>query len=317
MPATDILLAVHGGAGNFPKRALSSARREAFEAGLTDALVCGWRVLKKSGSALNAVTEAVCNLEDNESFNAGRGSVLSANGRVELSASVMNGADLSAGAMVGLRKTKNPIRAARLLLEHPHGLLFGAEAEKLAADHGLDMKTAKYFVTDRRASQWRKRKGTSAFTLDHESEGAHGTVGAVARDRRGNLAAATSTGGMTNQMPGRVGDTPIVGAGTWADNKVCALSATGKGDAFARIAFARRVADLIDVGKLKPATAAARALKEVKAVGGDGGCILIAKTGTCSMPFNSTHMLRGWIGRDGKAHVAIGPREDRVTDRQR
>ncbi len=313
MPATDILLAVHGGAGNFPKRALSSARREAYEQGLADALLYGWRVLKKGGSALNAVTDAVCCLEDNELFNAGRGSVLSANGRVELSASVMNGADLSAGAMVGLRKTKNPIRAARLLLDHPHGLLFGTEAEKLAADHGLDMKTAKYFVTDRRATQWRKRKGTGAIALDHESEDARGTVGAVARDRRGNLAAATSTGGMTNQMPGRVGDTPIVGAGTWADNKICALSATGKGDAFARIAFARRVADLIDIGKVKPAAAAVRALKEVKAMGGDGGCILVTKSGTCSMPFNSTHMLRGWIGRDGKAHVAIAPDEGRVV----
>ena len=306
---TDIVLAVHGGAGRLARKVLLPPKRQRYEEALGQALKVGWKALVRGHSARRAVVEAVCVLEDEELFNAGRGAALCADGTVELSASIMNGKDLSVGAMVGLNRTKNPIRAARVFMGHTHGLLFGEEGDNYAESKGLEMVLPDYFFTKRRLSQWRKRKGTSTITLDHDEESPHGTVGAVARDRRGNLAAATSTGGLVNQLPGRVGDTPVVGAGTWADNKVCAVSATGKGDAFARVAFARRVADLIELSGMEPQAAAENALDDVKRVGGEGGCILIDANGVCCLPFNSAHMLRGWIGRDGVPHVAIGPDE--------
>lgn len=314
MRGTEIVLAVHGGAGRLPRHVLSGKNRLAYESGLAMALTAGWQTLRRGGSALNAVAQAVSVLEDNGLFNAGRGAALCADGSVELSASIMNGKDLSVGAMVGLNRTKNPIRAAHAFMGHTHGLLFGEEADKYAEAQGLEMVPAEYFFTKHRLNQWRKRKGTSVVTLDHDEESAHGTVGAVARDRRGNLAAATSTGGLVNQLPGRVGDTPIVGAGTWADNNVCALSATGKGDPFARIAFARRVADLMELTKTRPEKAVRKALDDVKRIGGEGGCILIDRNGKCVLPFNSPHMLRGWIGRDGAPHVAIGPDGDVLVE---
>ncbi len=310
MTAGDPLLAVHGGAGRLPRRALSRKNRAAYEEGLASALKAGWRTLRRGGSALKAVTEAVAVLEDHQLFNAGRGAALCADGTAELSASLMNGKSREVGAMVGLRRARNPIRAAGTLIGHAHGLLFGEEADRYAAQHGIEQVPQDYFRTEHRWAQWQKRRGTGKITLDHDEENAHGTVGAVARDRRGNLAAATSTGGLVNQLPGRVGDTPVVGAGTWADNGVCAVSATGKGDAFARVAFARRVADLIELGGLSAQEAAESALEEVKNVGGEGGCILIDRNGMCVLPFNSAHMLRGWIGRDGRPHVAIGPDQD-------
>ncbi len=302
---SEIVLAVHGGAGHLPKRKITGKARLHYEAGLTEALEVGRGILQRGGSALNAVTEAVAALEDNELFNAGKGAALCSDGSVELSASIMRGSDRSVGAMVGLRRTKNPIRAARAFRGHLHGLLFGQEADAYAEAKGLEMVDQDYFYTNNRLRQWRKYRETKSVVLDHDAESAHGTVGAVARDRRGNLAAATSTGGLVNQLPGRVGDTPVIGAGTWADNQVCAVSATGKGDAFARIAFARRVADLIELAGTAPNEAASRALEEVKEVGGTGGCIVIDPSGQVFLPFNSAHMLRGWVRGKGAPVTAI------------
>ena len=259
---------------------------------------------------MNAVTKAVACLEDNELFNAGIGAALCADGSVELSASVMRGRDLAVGAMVGLKRTKNPVLAARSIMGHAHGLLFGSEGDVYAESKGLEMVPAEYFLTRYRRRQWERQKRTSVAALDHSGEDvAHGTVGAVARDRRGNLAAATSTGGLVNQLPGRVGDTPIIGSGTWADNTTCAISATGKGDAFARIAFARRVADLIELSSLNPLDAALCALEDVKRVNGVGGCVVIGKDGRAFLPFNTPHMPRGWLVGRGPAHVALLPDE--------
>lgn len=299
---SQVLLAVHGGAGRLSRRRLRQTRRD-FESGLTEALLTGQRILLRGGSALNAVTEAVVTLEDNELFNAGRGSVLCADGTVELGASVMRGRDRRVGAVVGTKRTRNPVRAAQAMIAHGHGLLFGPEADRYAQAQGLEMVPTHYFFTKARRQQWERMNHGPAFALDHS----RGTVGAVARDRRGNLAAATSTGGLVNQLAGRIGDTPIVGAGTWADNESCAVSATGDGDAFARICFARRVADLVELKGVPALAAASMALAEVKKVGGEGGCILIDAHGDISLPFTTPHMLRGWLRGNANPSLAFLP----------
>lgn len=302
----EIILAVHGGAGRLKDEQTSAPARHGYEQGLADALRAGQAILVDGGSAVDAVCAAVAVLEDNELFNAGRGAVLCCDGAVELSASVMDGQDGSAGAMVGLTRVRNPVFGARVMMSHMHGLLFGGQADAWAQSAGLDMVDPDYFVTEGRRAQWASLSGTDDIALDHSDvESVHGTVGAVARDRHGNLAAATSTGGLTNQLRGRVGDTPVVGAGTWADSGVCALSATGKGDAFARIAFARRVADLMELGGMNAGEAAKRALDDVTRVGGEGGCIVLAPNGEAHLPFNTPQMLRGHVTGDGRPVVAI------------
>ena len=185
-------------------------------------------------------------------------------------------------------------------MDHSHVLLFGSKADSYAEMKGLEMVPAPYFYTQARRRQWERLRESGALALDHEEpEFCQGTVGAVARDSRGNLAAATSTGGLFNQLPGRVGDTPVIGAGTWADNNTCAVSATGHGDAFARICFAKRVADLIELKGLSGPKAASIGLDEIRKVKGRGGCILIDSRGAVSMPFNTPQMLRGWVrGRE-------------------
>lgn len=259
---------------------------------------------------MRAAAAAVRVLEDNELFNAGRGSALCTDGTVELSASIMNGRNRSAGAMVGLKRTRNPVMAAAELMDHAHCLLFGAQGDAYAASAGLEQVPPDYFHTKYRERQLERQKKRGRETaLDHDDESAHGTVGAVALDRRGNLAAATSTGGLVNQLAGRVGDTPVIGAGTWADNGVCAVSATGKGDAFARVAFARRVADLIELTGQDPHEAASSALKEVSQVNGVGGCLVLTASGQLSMPFTSPHMVRGWAVNREQPRVGLFPDE--------
>ena len=280
-----------------------------MKAGLAAALRAGQAILQDGGTALDAVCAAVAALEDDALFNAGRGAVLCADGNVELSASVMNGRDVSVGAVGCVTRTRNPVLAARTMLPHMHGLLAGVEADARAEAHGLEMVDPKYFIVSGPAqSNGRRLRGKDAIALDHsDTEEAHGTVGAVAMDARGDFAAATSTGGLANQLPGRLGDTPVVGAGTWAQNGVCALSATGKGDAFARIAFARRVADLIELGGLSAKGAAARTLEDVARVNGEGGCIVIGPDGDIHCPFNTPQMLRGQVIGSGDPVVAILP----------
>lgn len=311
---TETALIVHGGAGELPEHLTKYPARKPYEQGLAAALRAGQKVLTAGGNALDAVCDAVSSLEDNPLFNAGHGAVLCADGTIELSASVMSGEDRKVGAMVGLKHTRNPVRGARALLDHVHGLLFGEHADLYAEAAGVQMVSADYFMTPQRRAQWEKVQKTGDMVLDHSSDAdAHGTVGAVALDQDGNLAAATSTGGIVNQLPGRVGDTPVVGAGTWADNAVCALSATGKGDEFARVAFARRVADLVEIGGLSYLAAAERSLEDVGLAGGEGGCILLTPSGDIICPFTSAQMLRGWIRGDGPPRVAILAGEDVVV----
>tara|TARA_R110002072_G_C7953856_1_gene533403 strand:- start:384 stop:1325 length:942 start_codon:yes stop_codon:yes gene_type:complete len=306
---SPIVIAAHGGAGRLGLRQVKYPARKKYEDGIADALEVGQKILLKGGSALQSVTETVAVLEDNELFNAGRGAAICSDGTVELSASVMRGSDRAVGAMVGLKRTKNPVRAAKSILGHSHVLLFGPKADRYADSKGLDMVPSTYFYTKRRRRQWERIRDSDTSVLDHSDDEPQGTVGAVARDRRGNLAAATSTGGLVNQLAGRVGDTPIIGAGTWADNKTCAVSATGKGDAFARVSFARRVADLIELGNYSLMDAGLFALEEVRAVKGQGGCIAIDSDGVLAMPFITEHMVRGWVVGKGRPTVAILPDE--------
>ena len=228
-------------------------------------------------------------LEDDPCFNAGRGAVATAEGRYELDASIMDGATRRAGGVAAVANLRNPILAARAVMEHsPHVLLAGPGAARFARAHGIAIAPTSYFAGARRAAG-----------------AARGTVGAVARDRGGHLAAATSTGGRTGQLPGRVGDPPIVGAGTWADDRTCAVSGTGDGERFLRTALAAEVAARMRHRGDSLRRAAAAALAAVARLGGDGGLVAVDRSGALAMPFTSEALLRAWIGRDGRARIAI------------
>jgi beta-aspartyl-peptidase (threonine type) len=305
-------IAVHGGAGSVPAARRRQPGRRRYDEAIARALEAGAAAMRSGGSAVRAVCAAVAVLEDDELFNAGRGAALCRDGSVELSAAVRNGRTLAVGAVVGVCRTRNPVRAAQALMDHAHCLLFGESGDAFAEARGLAMAEPGYFLTSKRRRQWEHLADRSKLQLDHageESHDAHGTVGAVARDRRGRLAAATSTGGMVNQLPGRVGDSPVAGAGTWA-NAHCAVSATGTGDAFFRVAFARRVADLIELAGLAPLAAAKRALAEVRAVKGRGGCILIDAGGRIATAMNSPQMVRGSLVEGQPMRLGIGPLDD-------
>jgi beta-aspartyl-peptidase (threonine type) len=283
------VIAIHGGAGAIPRDELSTAREAEIHAALEAALEAGWRVLDAEGSALDAVERAVRQLEDCPLFNAGRGAVLNAAGQVELDACVMDGSRLRAGAVTGVRSTRNPVSLARAVMEHtPHVMLAGEGAEALARSRGLELVPPSYFETEeRRLALQRIQAGAGAGARDR-----HGTVGAVALDWSGDLAAATSTGGRTNKLPGRVGDSPIVGAGTYADKRV-AVSATGDGEYFMRANAAFRVSALMELAGSTVTRAARRTLALVQRLGGSGGMIVLDRAGTVTMPFVSEGMYRG------------------------
>ena len=305
-------IAVHGGAGRIPAARRREPGRRSYDEATTRALEAGAATLKRGGSAVRAVCAAVAVLEDDEIFNAGRGAALCRDGSVELSAAVMNGRTLAVGAVVGVSRTRNPVLAAQALMGHAHCLLFGESGDAFAEARGLAMADPGYFLTRKRRRQWERLVDRSKLHLDHAGEevgDTHGTVGAVARDRRGRLAAATSTGGMVHQLPGRVGDSPVAGAGTWADAH-SAVSATGTGDAFFRVAFARRVADLIELAGVPPLAAAERALEEVRSVKGQGGCILIDAEGRIATAMNSPQMVRGSLVEGESMRLGIGPQDD-------
>ena len=288
-----IAIAIHGGAGVM--RAIPAARRALYTAALGRALDAGHRVLLQGGKSLDAVTAAVVALEDDPLFNAGRGAVYNAEGRHELDASIMDGATLRAGAVAAASRIRNPVLAARAVMEKsPHVLLAAAGAERFARTHGLRMVSGRYFRTEERLR-----------ALKEGLRGHHGTVGAVALDRHGNLAAATSTGGYTGKLPGRVGDSPIIGAGTYADNATCAVSGTGWGEAFIRVALAHEVSVRIQYLKEPLVKAARAALAKVHHIGGDGGLIGVDRRGNIAMPFNSDGMFRACVDADGRRIVAI------------
>jgi len=300
----DYALAIHGGAGTLQRDAMSAARRTRYHAGLGRALKAGRDILAADGSALDAVVAAVVALEDDPLFSAGRGAVFTAAGTQEMDAAIMEGRDHRAGAVAGIFGPKNPILAARAVMEHsPHVLLIGEGALALCRAQGLAFADRGYFYT---AARWRALEQTLVPGAPGDDEARrHGTVGAVARDRHGNLAAATSTGGMTGKLPGRVGDTPIIGAGTYADNAGCAVSATGHGEFFIRFGVAHEVAARIAHRGETLAVAARAVIDDVGRIGGSGGLVAVGRDGELALPFNCSGMYRGYVKRDGIVYTAI------------
>lgn len=300
--ATAPVLAVHGGAGRIVPEEFSAERVATARRGLGQGLTAGMTVLREGGSALDAVVAAVLVLEDDEQFNAGRGAVLTAAGGVEHDAAVADGATRRAGAVTCISGIRNPVLAARAVLERtPHVLMSGAGAQELARREGLTFMPTDWFVTARRREQLTGIPPSSQV----ESESTSGTVGAVALDGEGHLAAATSTGGTTGQLAGRVGDTPLVGAGTWADDRSCAVSATGDGEALMLSVFAHEVDALVRLAGLSLGAACQQALHEVEARAGTGGCIAVGPDGTVAMPFTSAGMFRGAVDATGVHRIGM------------
>jgi len=297
-------IAVHGGAGTLAAADLTPENDRAYRAGLERALRAGFAVLDNGGASLDAVVAAVQELEDDPLFNAGRGAVLAASGQHELDASVMDGRDRRAGAVTGLRHVRSPIELARLVMEcSPHVMLAGAGAEEFALEQGLSPVPNTHFATDRRR---RELDRMLHGEIEAGRESLMGTVGAVARDVHGNLAAATSTGGMTGKKWGRVGDSPIIGAGTYAANDCCAVSATGHGEYFIRAAVAHEIASLMRYRGLGVVEAAEEVvMRQLAALGGSGGVIAVGKDGRITMPFNSGGMLRGSMDSSGRLFTAL------------
>jgi len=288
---------VHGGAGGLAG-ARERATAEALRAGLADALAAGAAVLARGGAGQDAVVAAVVVLEDCPHFNAGTGSVLNVAGEVEMDAALMEGAKRRAGAVAGVRRLAHPIEAARAVLhDGRHVLLFGAEAERLGRAAGVPEIAPEALIVPARRAQHARAKG--------DGGGTRGTVGAVALDASGHLAAATSTGGLSGKLPGRISDSAQIGAGTWADDATCAVSATGNGELFIRTAFARNVDALLRHARLSLEDACHRALGEVAALGGHGGCIAIDREGRIAMPFDTPAMPRGFVREDEPPRVAL------------
>lgn len=305
---TTFSLAVHGGAGTILRHTMTDDLEARYHAGLRRALQAGHDVLAQAGSAMDAVTAAVCVLEDEPLFNAGRGAVFTSDGRQEMDAAVMDGAMRKAGAVAGIMGPRNPILAARAVMERTdHVLLIGPNALQVARDAGLPFEDAPYFFTQQRwdalqATLQMRRDGID----DTDPARRHGTVGAVARDAHGNLAAATSTGGMTAKSPGRVGDTPVIGAGTYADNETCAVSGTGHGEIFIRWhAAAEIAARMRHAGQTVADAADHVVMKDLGSNDGSGGVIAVDAQGNLSLPFNCEGMYRGTVtqGSDFRTYI--------------
>jgi L-asparaginase / beta-aspartyl-peptidase len=297
------VLVIHGGAGTLRPAEMSQEDRESYEAALHEALEAGWQVLAAGGSALDAVTAAILPMEDSPLFNAGRGAVFTADGRNELDASIMDGRTQAAGAIGGVRFVRHPVLLARRVMEaSPHVFLAGPGALEFAIDHGLELKPAEWFWTERRWQQMQRATLRGAAPAE-VGDGVLGTVGAVALDAAGRLAAATSTGGTTAKRYGRLGDVPVIGAGTWADGD-CAVSATGDGEYFIRAAAARSICARMAMAGAAPADAAAAVLGEIRDLGGLGGVIVVDSAGQFSLLFSTEGMYRGHADARGR-RVAI------------
>ncbi|MBK7493358.1 MAG: isoaspartyl peptidase/L-asparaginase [Nitrosomonas sp.] len=312
---SPIRLIIHGGAGTINRNRLTAEREQAYRQVLAESLTAGHAVLKAGGSSVDAVIAAIVVMEDSPLFNAGKGAVFSHEGRNELDASIMDGATRMAGAIAGVTTIRNPIRAAHAVMTQSKDvMLIGQGAETFAAGHGMDIVDPSYFFTQHRWDQLQKAITKEQVVRDHDMDSGtpspdgdekHGTVGAVALDRYGNLAAGTSTGGLTNKRYGRVGDSPIIGAGTYADNRSVAVSATGSGEMFIQTAAAFNTAAQVRLQQIPLAEAADRTLAEVAALGGDGGLIVLDAQGRFAMRFNTSGMFRGSIGDDGIARTGI------------
>lgn len=314
-------LAIHGGAGALPASRVPAERIEEMRRDLGLALDAGLALLGAGGAALDAVVAAVAVLEDSRVFNAARGAVLRSDGSARLDASVMAGDGQRAGAVCQLRAAKNPVCVARAVLERGREvLLAGEDADRFAAAAGLELRPPEYFITDYRREQLERLVLREGMALDHDVEVPHTgrapdegqTVGAVALDAHGHLAAATSTGGMTNAVPGRVGDSPIIGAGTWASDETIALSATGTGEFFIRAAFAHEVHARVAWRGCDLAQAAREALEVVARLGGHGGCVAVDRAGRVTAPFTTSAMPRAFQAAGGPRSVYVLEADHRV-----
>ncbi|ALJ27271.1 asparaginase [Stenotrophomonas acidaminiphila] len=306
-PASPLLV-IHGGAG-VERQDLNPEELRAARAALEAALRKGHEALAAGKPAMDAVTAAITVLENDPTFNAGRGAVFTHDGKNELDASLMDGATLRAGAVAGVHTIKNPILLARAVMEHsPHVMMIGQGAEMFAAEQKIEQVDPSYFRTEKRWQQLQralKEEAAGQAHADLETAKHFGTVGAVALDAQGKLAAGTSTGGMTNKRYGRVGDSPIIGAGTYASDN-CAVSGTGWGEFYIRLAAAHEICSRMKYLGETPAQAGDEVIvKRLPAMGGDGGAIVLSADGKAATPFNTEGMYRGWIGADGVPHVAI------------
>lgn len=307
----DVVLAIHGGAGTILRENMTPEMDQRYRQALTQALEAGYAALEAGGDALDAVEAAIRPMEDSPLFNSGRGAVLNDEGEVELDASIMDGAEGLAGAVAGARTPRHPITLARRVMnESPH-VLFAAEgADRFAEAQGIETMEAAWFVTPRRADQLKRMQARDASsTADlarRPVDEKFGTVGCVALDGDGHLAAGTSTGGMARKAFGRVGDSPIIGAGTWAADATCAVSCTGHGEFFIRLAIAHQLhARMLFGDQGLPQAAREAVLEELPALGGSGGCVALGAEGTLVAPFTTAGMYRGWVTRDGVVTVRI------------
>lgn len=302
-------LAIHGGAGTITRALLTAEKEAAYKKGLADALLAGENILREGGSAMDAVIAAVVSLEDCPLFNAGRGSVFTAEGKHEMDASLMRGDNLDAGAVAGVSGVRNPILLAKAIMEKSdHVLLAGKGAESFAREQGLSFEPESYFHDEFRWNQLQDALREGRVQLDHTAtkDKKFGTVGAVARDRQGNLAAATSTGGMTNKKFNRIGDSPLIGAGTYANNTTCAISCTGHGEYFIRSVVAYDVSCLMEYKGLTLQQACeVVVIEKLVKIGGEGGLIAIDHNGNIELPFNSEGMYRGKVTEGETSMIAI------------
>lgn len=303
---TGSVLVIHGGAGTILKGEVAAERETAIRTALHAALAAGRAILDAGGPALDAVEAAVRVMEDSACFNAGHGAALTSEGTIEHDAAIMDGRTRAAGAISGSRRIRNPVSAARAVMERtPHVMLTGEGAERFARNEGLPLAQEWYFFTRERLEALERVQRARASRQAISEREKHGTVGAVACDAAGHVAAATSTGGYADKMPGRVGDSPIIGAGTYADNASCAVSATGDGEYFIRVSVARMICARVQMQGMTAEAAARATLDEVKALGGTGGVIVLGHKGDVALSMNTEGMFRGRADSTGRKEVAI------------
>ncbi len=315
-PSSQFSIVIHGGAGGIKRAYFSKEQETAYKDKLEESLNAGYLVLQNNGSSINAVQAAINILEDSPLFNAGKGAVFNSEGNQEMDASIMNGKTLNTGAVAGVNHIKNPITAANIVLDSSkHVLLSGKGAEILVKKYGAKMVPSSYFFTEKRLKQLRKTQGKDTITLDHTAyliknslidDHKYGTVGAVAIDKNGTIAAGTSTGGMTNKKYGRIGDSPIIGAGTYANNNTCGISSTGTGEYFIRTVAAHEVSSILKYTNNTPKQALHDVLfNQIEPLGGSGGMILIDSKGDVYWDFNTTGMFRAYKKSNGESRIEL------------
>ena len=316
-PKAEFSIVIHGGAGTILRENMTPEDEAAYKAKLEEAIKVGYEILKNGGSSLDAVEKTINVMEDSPLFNAGKGAVFTNAETNELDASIMDGKTLNAGASAGTTNVRNPINLARAIMEKsPHVMLSGKGAEEFAKEQGIQIVDPSYFFTERRYNSLLKIKETEKVELDHDDKTAFydptikdskfGTVGCVALDKNGNLAAGTSTGGMTNKRWGRIGDAPIIGAGTYANNNTCAVSSTGWGEFFIRAMVAHDISALMEYKGLTLQEAAKEVIqKKVPQLGGDGGIVAVDKNGNMVMEFNTAGMYRASMNDKGELYIGI------------